>query len=247
MSFRVICRDNTSIHCHERVKSAPHPGGRTGLTRVLVFHTVANMYSANTHSAPAGQNDLAYLAKLRAHWRREHAFPSMQSLCAVLGLASTASVSGVIDRLVEAGLLRKTDGGRVAPTRLFFARPVLGHVRAGVPAPASEQDPDFQVLSLEEYLVDDSDRSAYFRIKGDSMVGAGLADGDIAVLEMTPAAKPGDIVVAVVDDRATCKYLRLDAKGPWLEAANPAYEPIRTQESLEILGVVVSSVRRHRR
>jgi hypothetical protein len=92
---------------------------------------------------------------------------------------------------VEAGLLRKTDGGRVAPTKLFFSRPVIGHVRAGVPAAVSEQDPDFQVLSLDEYLVDDEDRTNYFRIKSDSMVGAGLADGDIAVLEMTPAAKPG--------------------------------------------------------
>lgn len=72
-------------------------------------------------------NDAQYLALLRTQWKRHNAFPSMAKLCDVLGLSSTASVFGVVSRLTEAGYLERVES-RIAPTKRFFARPVLGWV-----------------------------------------------------------------------------------------------------------------------
>jgi len=77
---------------------------------------------------------------------------------------------------------------------------------------------------------------------------AGILEGDLVAVEHNAPSGPGDIVVAVVDGELTVKTLRRDAEDKfYLEAANPAYEPIRPKTSMEILGVVVSVCRRVRR
>lgn len=190
-------------------------------------------------------DDHAYLGKLRTYWKKHQTFPSMAKLTEVVGLASTSSVFGLIGRLTEVGYLERVEG-RIAPTRKFFARPLLGHVRAGQPEPASQEAPD--VLTIDDFLIDDPNRTALVTVRGESMKDAGLLDGDLVVVETNAATKPGDIVVAVVDGEMTVKTLRLDRKGQFfLEAANQAYQPIRPQGSLEIIGVVVGSFRRFRR
>lgn len=189
--------------------------------------------------------DEQYLAKLRTYWKRHQAFPSMAKLAEVMGLATASSVFGVVNRLTESGFLERVEG-RIAPTRKFFARPLLGSVRAGQPEPATQDEPE--VLTVDDYLIDDPNRTAFIKVRGDSMKDAGLMDGDLAVVETNAATKAGDIVVAVVDGDITVKTLRLDRKGQFfLEPANPAYEPIRPRGSLEIVGVVIGSFRRIRR
>ncbi len=189
--------------------------------------------------------DQAYLAKLRTYWKKHQTFPAMGKLTEIVGLSSTSSVFALIRRLTEAGYLERVEG-RVAPSRKFFARPVLGRVRAGHPEPASQEQPE--VLTIDDYLIDDPNRTALVTVRGDSMKDVGLLDGDLVVVESNSATRPGDIVVAVVDGEMTVKTLRLDRKGAFfLEPANPAYEPIRPQGSLEIIGVVIGSFRRHRR
>lgn len=194
---------------------------------------------------PANFIDQRHLTALRLHWRRHHTFPPMAKLSAVLGLTSSTGAFKAVCRLEEAGYLERIEG-RVAPTPRFFAYPLVREVRAGVPQPVDVDD--FEVLNAEEYLVQCPERTTYARVKGDSMVGAGLLDGDIVVVETNAPTKPGDIVVAVVDDAVTVKYLQLDDDGNWvLEAANPAFDPIRPRGRLEVIGVVVSSFRRFRR
>lgn len=190
-------------------------------------------------------NDGTYLAKLRTYWKRHQAFPSMAKLAKVVGLSSTSSVFALVGRLTEAGYLDRVEG-RVAPSRRFFARPMLGRVRAGLPEPASQEQPD--VLTIDDYLIDDPNRTALVTVRGDSMKDAGLLDGDLVVVETNSATRPGDVVVAVVDGEMTVKTLRLDRKGQhFLEPANSAYEPIRPKGSLEIIGVVIGSIRRFKR
>lgn len=190
-------------------------------------------------------DDGAYLAKLRTYWKRHQAFPSMAKLTEVVGLSSTSSVFALVGRLTEAGYLERVEG-RIAPTRKFFARPVLGRVRAGQPEPASQEQPE--VLTIDDYLIDDPNRTALVTVRGDSMKDAGLLDGDLVVVETNSATRPGDVVVAVVDGEMTVKTLRLDRKGQfYLEPANATYESIRPRGSLEIMGVVIGSLRRYRR
>lgn len=190
-------------------------------------------------------DDQAYLAKLRTYWKKHQAFPAMGKLTEVVGLSSTSSVFALIRRLTEAGFLERVEG-RIAPTRRFFARPLLGRVRAGQPEPASQEQPE--VLTIDDYLIDDPNRTALVTVRGDSMKDVGLLDGDLVVVETNAPTKPGDIVVAVVDGGVTVKTLRLDRKGQfYLEPANTVFQPIRPQGSLEIVGVVIGSFRRHRR
>lgn len=192
-----------------------------------------------------GENDEKYLAALRAYWKKFQAFPSMTKLCQVVGLSSTSSVFTLIGRLVDAGFLERVEG-RIAPSRKFFSRPVLGTVRAGQPQLESQEEPD--LLTIDDYLIEDPNRTVLCRVRGDSMKDAGLLEGDLVVVERNSPTKAGDIVVAVVDGEMTVKTLRLTKQGDFfLEAANPAYEPIHPKGSLEILGVVVGSFRKNRR
>lgn len=193
----------------------------------------------------SSQNDQRHVAALQTHWKRNRTFPSMAKLCPVLGLSSTASVFELVGRLTAAGYLERVDG-RIAPGKRFFSRPVLGPVRAGVPQPQSQQEPE--ALTLDDYLIDQPDRTALHRVRGDSMRDAGILDGDLVVVEHNAPTRTGDVVVAAVDGELTVKTLAMDPRGDYyLEPANPAYEPIYPETSLEILGVVISVARRLRR
>jgi repressor LexA len=191
--------------------------------------------------------DQRHLQALQAYWKRARAFPSMPKLCDVLGLASTSSVFAAIGRLTEAGYLERVET-RIAPTKKFFSRPVLGPAHAGLPQEV-QLDATPELLSSDDFMMDHPERSSYVRVKGDSMVGAGLNDGDFVVVEHKTPAVPGDIVVAVVDGGVTIKYLRCQAHSRdfFLEAANPAYLPIWPSNGLDVLGVVVAHFRRMRR
>lgn len=200
----------------------------------------------NTHSPKRtmATTDEQHLSALRTYWKQHQTFPSMGKLCDVVGLSSTASVFELVGRLTEAGYLQRVEG-RIAPTRKFFGRPIVGSVRAGVPEPAT--DDDIELLSIDDYLVDDPNRTFLCRVRGDSMTGAGLLDGDLVVVQKNSPTSPGDIVVAVVDGNVTVKYLRQARGRYFLQAANDAYPDIRPAGSLEILGVVVGSFRRMNR
>ena len=88
-------------------------------------------------------SDQQHLDALRRYWRESKAFPSMAKLADVLGLASAGGVFKVVGRLVDAGFLERVEG-RIAPASAFFALPVLGKVRAGLPQ-AEDQTASHQV------------------------------------------------------------------------------------------------------
>lgn len=189
--------------------------------------------------------DAKHLARLRSHWKRHAAFPAMEKLCDVVGLASKSSVFTLIGRLVEAGYLERVDG-RIAPTRKFFARPLLSPVRAGQPQPASQEEPE--LLTIDDYLIDDPNRTSLHKVKGDSMKDAGIFEGDLVVVEHNTPTKPGDTVVAWADNELTVKTLLLDPEGRYyLQPANSAYPPIFPSSTLEVMGVVIGVVRKTRR
>lgn len=198
-------------------------------------------------AAEATKTDVGHLEALRAYWKRHHSFPSMAKLCDVVGMSSTASVFDLVTRLKDAGYVERVEG-RIAPTKRFFARPLLGSVRAGQPQPREAQEDDFEVLTLDDYLVPDPNRTFLARVKGDSMRDAALVDGDLVVVQKNCPTKLGDIVVAVVDGQVTVKFLRQEPGGRfYLQAANPDYADILPDGELEVLGVVVGQCRTYRR
>lgn len=166
----------------------------------------------------------------------------MAKLADVMGLASAGSVFQAIGRLVEGGYLERVEG-RIAPTKSFFSRPVLGKVRAGQPDPVTPDD-EVGVLSIDDFVVRQPERTSFAFVRGDSMKDRGLLDGDVVVVEHHTLPRPGDVVVALVDGATTVKTLRLEGFEYVLEPANPAFQTIRPGSSLEVLGVVVGCVRR---
>ena len=194
----------------------------------------------------SGRNrDDDHLVAMKCFWKAHRTFPPMAKLATALGLRSAAGAFGVVARLTDAGYLERVDR-RIAPTRRFFERPVLGHVRAGV-LPLAQQA-RIEVLTLDDYLVDDPARTSLHRVRGDSMRDACIFDGDLAVVELGATTRVGDIVLAVVDGEFAVKRLALDSKTRfYLEPANPTLEAIHPATSLELVGVVVGVVRRVRR
>lgn len=146
------------------------------------------------------QTDTLHLERLRMYWMRHHAFPSIARLCEVVGLSSIVSVLDLVTRLKDASYVERVEG-RITPTKRFLGRPLVGHVRAGVPQPAQD-DGEFEVLTIDDYLVPDPNRTFVAKVKGESMRDASLLDGDMVVVQQNCLTKVGDIVVAVEDGHA---------------------------------------------
>ena len=188
--------------------------------------------------------DQDYLSQLQDYYADHRALPSLASLGQLVGLRSKSSAAALANRLKLAGYLTTTPDRRLAPTEAFFARPVIDTVRAGLPQPAN--DAGFDGLAIDSYLVARPSRTVLLVVKGDSMVEAGLMEGDHIIVDRAQPAAMGDIVVAIVDNQFTVKYLAKDKRGIFLRPGNPAYPPIRPQGELEIYGVVTGSFRKYR-
>jgi len=121
--------------------------------------------------------------------------------------------------------------------------PILGRVAAGIPILA-EENLDGNVLLPQDFLGKGGSHFA-LRVKGDSMTGAGIMDGDLAVIRSQPTAENGEIVVAMTDEEAvTLKRYFKEQSRIKLQAENPAYNPIYAQ-GVRILGKLVSVFRRY--
>ncbi|RMH52187.1 MAG: LexA family transcriptional regulator, partial [Zetaproteobacteria bacterium] len=121
------------------------------------------------------------LGMLREYVAEHGLIPSYAAMGRLLGFRSKAGVARFVDRMVARGMLRKLPGGRLAPTAAFFARPIVGHSPAGFPSPADELLED--AITIDDYLVDHPSRTVLVLVSGDSMIGAGIHDGDYLVVE----------------------------------------------------------------
>jgi repressor LexA len=190
-------------------------------------------------------NDRSPLATLQDYYARHRALPSYATIGTLLGLRSKASVSAVVSRLKLAGYLEATPDRRLAPTRRFFERALAtAPVRAGEPQP-TEGDAG-EVVTLDDYLIERPSQTVLIRVRGDSMIDAGILDGDLAVVEKQATARKGDVVVAIVDNELTLKFLDLERGRFVLRPGNRAYPTIRPAGELEIFGVMVGLVRKVR-
>lgn len=190
------------------------------------------------------KNDRSNLDQLQDYYAQHRVLPSYAAMGALLGLKSKSSVAAVVARLKLEGYLEAAPDRRLKPGARFFERALEGNVRAGFPSPA--HDPQRDTLTIDEYLVERPSQTVLVTVKGDSMIDAGIHPGDIVAVEKRPAANVGDIVVAIVDNEFTLKYLEREKDRFILRPANPAYPVIRPSGSLEIFGVVVGLVRKYK-
>ena len=185
--------------------------------------------------------------KIAQFYKARKRMPTYAELAKLLGYKSKGATAYAVERLVREDVLAKDKAtGRLIPNRLEEAGArLLGVVEAGFPSPAEEELLD--VLSFDEYLLPNKESSYILKVKGDSMVDAGICDGDMVVVERRQTYKPGQIVVASLGGEFTLKYLRKSGRGYWLEAANKDFKPLypRDGETLSIEAVVSAVVRKY--
>ena len=187
-----------------------------------------------------------YLEKLQDYYAEHKVIPSYSVLAGLWGVAAKSWVSQVVRRFEEAGYLDWTPDRQLKPGSRFFERRVAdAPVQAGLPNPAIAEGYDF-VSSIDEMLVRVPSKTQLLKVRGDSMVEAGIHEGDYLVVERQAHANVGEIVVAIVDNEFTVKYLEREKDGFVLRPANKAYPVIRPRGRLEIFGVMAGLVRRTR-
>ncbi len=180
---------------------------------------------------------------LVSFYRNQKRMPTYTEMMDLFEVRSKSVVSYWIDKLIEKGILEKDAQGFLKLSGISFGIPLVGNVAAGLPVSAEENVHD--VVSMDAYLVDKPESSFLLRVSGDSMIGAGIMDGDLVVVERNRQPKNGDIVLAEVDGQWTMKYFRRKGADVVLVAANPAYPEIHPREELKIGGVITASVRKY--
>ena len=145
------------------------------------------------------ERDPEYLAALQRYYAKERAFPSYDKLLPVLGLAARSGVKYILERFGRQGYLERNSDGVWIPSKRFFERPLAECVvQAGLPTEVA--DVGTQPFYLDEYLIESPSDTLVIRVRGDSMIDAGILPGDIVLVEKGPRPRQNDIVVARVDD-----------------------------------------------
>ncbi len=182
---------------------------------------------------------------IAAFLRDNRRMPSFAEMVDLLGVGSKSVVNFWINKLVEAEILEKDEKGHLAFTKRSFAIPLVGSVQAGFPSPEEEALCD--VISMDEYLITRPDSSFLLQVSGDSMIGEGIKEGDLVIVEKGREPRNGDIVIAEVDGEWTMKYYRKQGKQIILEAANPRYPVIKAKTELKLGGIVTAVIRKYHR
>lgn len=188
--------------------------------------------------------DGQYLEALRAYYGKHRTLPSYAAIGRLVGLSSKGSVAQMVGRLKDGRFLESAPDRRLSPGKRFFERQLGGNVRAGLPSNAADSLIDD--FDIDAYLVRDQANTVLVSVKGDSMTGAGIREGDIVVVERCNIASDGQIVVAVVDSEITLKRLGHERGRPVLRPENKDYAVIRPRGEFSIFGVVVGLMRRYR-
>lgn len=175
--------------------------------------------------------------------------PSVREICSAVGLKSTSTVHGHLERLEKRGLIRR-DATKPRAIEILNENiyqkeiiniPIVGSVAAGQPILAVENIEDRFPLPADFF---NSNKNMFMlEVKGDSMIGKGILNGDYLIVEQQQTAKNGEIVVALIEDSATVKTFYKEQDCIRLQPENPDMEPIIV-DSCQILGKVIGVFRR---
>ena len=176
--------------------------------------------------------------------------PSVREICDAVKLKSTSTVHGHLERLERKGYIRRDptkpraievlDGsGSTMSKKEMVELPIVGKVTAGLPILAEENIEDSFPVPVD--FVGNTD-AFMLVVKGDSMINAGIFDGDFVIVRQQTVAKNGDIVVALLNDEATVKTFYKEKDYFRLQPENPYLMPIIVKE-LSILGKVIGVFR----
>lgn len=191
---------------------------------------------------------------IRASFRESGYSPTFAEIQAHFGFGSPATVTSHLDLLEKKGAIRRSTGhGRtIQLTEPVVARrildvPLLGSIPAGMPLEEVAQYDDFLSVDADALQLPKNARTFALKVRGDSMTGAGILDGDLVILEHGPQARDGDIVAAAIDGEMTLKRLVIREKTAFLKAENPKYEDLIPTHDLVIEGIFRALIRLNRK
>jgi repressor LexA len=182
------------------------------------------------------------LIKFRRFYRECKRPPSFQEIAKIFNYKSKNAAYGLVRKLVKLGLLRQDKKGKLLMDGAGIR--LLGTVQAGWPSPAEEELVD--TMNLDEYLIKHPEQSYLIKVTGDSMIDAGIHEGDLVIVERGRSAKDRDIVIAQVDGEWTMKYYQKHGNTVRLIAANKKYPPIIPKRELTVGGVVTAVIRKYK-
>jgi SOS regulatory protein LexA len=183
-----------------------------------------------------------YLQQVKTFYARHRRLPTYTEMLTLFGFASRNAVHWVVKKWIDAGMVEKI-GNRLSPTAEFFSLPILGIIQAGAPTMNDQYSADS--VSLDQYLVPNPGFTYLLRVQGDSMVDAGIHQGDLVIVDKKREPKNGDIVAAFVDNEWTVKYLEKNKNQLYLKSGNINYPPIYPTKSLTIGGVVIKVIKEY--
>jgi SOS regulatory protein LexA len=218
-------------------ESSTHNCFSEGFPLTVYVCTLYPKYTVLSHS------DTTYWTAIREFSTRRRRMPSYGEIMELAGFRSRHAVTRLVQRLVAEGVVTKDPQGKLIPARHNGEVPLLGLVEAGWPSPAEEELLD--TMSLDQYLIGNREATYLLKVKGDSMLDAGIQPGDLVIVERTNAPRVGDIVIAEVDGEWTMKYLRKRGEQLYLTPANKKYRPIVPKEELKVVAVVKAVVRKY--
>jgi len=195
------------------------------------------------------KNQKAILDFIKSELRTKGYPPSVREICDAVGLKSTSTVHGHLERLEKKGYIRrdptKPRAIEVLDDIMFISDkelvniPILGNVTAGKPILAVENIEDTFPIPVD-YV--GNSKCFMLSIKGDSMIEAGILDGDFIIVRQQHTAENGDIVVALIENEATVKSFYKEKDFIRLQPRNKYMEPIITKDVV-ILGKVIGVIR----
>lgn len=184
-----------------------------------------------------------YRDKLADFYDRRARLPTYQELAGLFGFKSKNAAYKLAQKLIDAGLIRRDSSGKLVPRAAFSELPIAGIVEAGIPTPAEAALLD--TTSLENLLVENRGGSFLLRVKGESMIEAGIHEGDMVLVDTKREPRDGDIVVAEVDGDWTMKYLKTKNGKKFLMPANKHFKPIYPENDWRIAAVVRAVIRKY--
>lgn len=182
------------------------------------------------------------LTKVKQFYARNRRLPTYTEMLELFHVASRNAIAWIVTKWIEAGILQK-DGRNIAPTDMFFALPVLGTIQAGTPA--VEEYYETEAISLDTYFVKHPGFTYVLRVSGDSMINAGIHEGDLVVVDKKREAQSGDIVAALIDHEWTLKYFNNQNGQIYLTAANDRYPAFYPKQNLVVGGVVTKVIKEY--
>lgn len=185
-------------------------------------------------------NQEDFLGMLKKQYRKSP-LPSIRQIASDLRFKYHNSVQHYLEALMFSGLVKKIDSFLYLDKKLFGLKIYDSRVPAGMPASAEDS---YEIFDFEGYMRADDERTFMLRVSGDSMIDAGIFDGDLIVVDKKIQPTHGLVVVAIIDGGYTVKYLRRKGNKYYLRAANPKYKDIYPESEFKIVGVVTGSVRK---